>query len=133
MWNNKNLEMINKLNCDGCCRFFVCNNNILVGTNENYVIFIDWHNNNIQEIVPCENKLYSLLVYDLKSITFAGDCFGNINVIQDKKIIFIIKSKENNTKGHKGSINILYRVKQNMISAGEHGEIKIWDIISFEH
>lgn len=74
--------MLNNLDCDGCCRFFVCEDNVLVGTSENYVIIIDWHNKKIEGVIPCKNKLYSLLISKNKTI-FAGDCYGNINIINN--------------------------------------------------
>lgn len=107
---------------------------MLVGTSENYVIIIDWHSRKIEGVIPCKNKLYSLLIYKHRTI-FAGDCYGNINIINNSNLMYYIRNHDENPRGHRGSVNVMHKINHlpNLFfTAGEFGEIKVWDSEKFE-
>ncbi|KAL4451036.1 hypothetical protein ABPG74_021358 [Tetrahymena malaccensis] len=134
IWDWKGQTLLNNLDCDGCCRYFVCEDNLLVGTSENYVIIIDWQSRKIDGVIPCKNKLYSLLIFKNKTI-FAGDCYGNINIINNSNLMYYIRNHDENPKGHRGSVNVMHKINQIpniFFTAGEFGEIKVWDSENFE-
>ncbi|KAL4490870.1 hypothetical protein ABPG72_008606 [Tetrahymena utriculariae] len=134
IWDWRGQTLLNNLDCDGCCRYFVCEDNLLVGTSENYVIIIDWQSRKIDGVIPCKNKLYSLLIFKNKTI-FAGDCYGNINIINNTNLMYYIRNHDENPKGHRGSVNVMHKINQIpniFFTAGEFGEIKVWDSEKFE-
>jgi len=65
------------------------------------------------------------MILDLQPLTIlAGDCYGNMNFIQNGAVIRVIV-------GHSGSVNAMHRCTDDtndlVFTAGDCGEIKCWE------
>lgn len=87
IWDYETSNLVESIDVKGCCRYFVCEDHLLIGTSENRVIVIDSKTNGIVVVIPCKHKINSLLLIKNKelngNIILAGDCIGNINIIID--------------------------------------------------